>query len=210
MKTPATNKLKFSKQRLEALPASSGKVSYYYDTESKGLAMSVGTTGRKTFLLYRKVRGVPRRIGLGPFPDLTVEQARAQAAQLNGSIAAGEVPSKAKTRLTFAEAFQDYLEKHSKPTKRTSSEDAAIYERNLTGKRGWPSLAERDLYEIEGSLLRTIHRAMVGTPVAANQRVLARDSGGLLRQTQSSTHCPQVLRTQSRKVFAERRNAMAP
>lgn len=169
MTSDRDNRVKFSKQRVEALPAPASRVAYYYDTETRGLAVSVGKTGRKTFLLYRKVLGRPVRLLIGPFPDVTVEQARAQCARVNGEIASGKLPSRPRADLTFAEAFRDYMEKHSQPTKRTSGGDRALYERNLTGKRGWPSLAPRKLSEIDGSQLRAIHRAMHSTPIAANR-----------------------------------------
>lgn len=161
--------LKFSKQRLEALPPAAKGVAYYYDTECRGLGISVGTSGRKSFLLYRKVRGSPRRIRIGAFPDVTVEQARTQASRLNGDIAAGALPSPAASNMTFRAAFQDYMEKHSGPSKRTSKEDIALFERNLTGKRPWPGLAGRKLLDIDGASLRAIHRAMNETPIAANR-----------------------------------------
>lgn len=164
-----TKHLKFSKQRLEALPPAAKRVEYHYDTECRGLAISVGTSGRKTFLLYRKVRGVPRRISIGAFPDITVEQARTQAARLNGDIAAGLLPNPTAASMTFRAAFEDYMEKHSAPSKRTSKEDIALFERNLTGKRHWEGLAHRKLLDINGALLRSVHREMGETPIAANR-----------------------------------------
>lgn len=164
-----TKRLKFSKARLLDLPPAPKGVSYYYDTDTKGLALSVGKSGRKSFLLYRKVGGKPRRIPIGPFPHVSIEQARAQADQLNGSIAAGQLPAATRKDVLFRDAFIDYMEKHSRPAKRTSSEDTALFERNLTGKRGWPGLANLNLNDVDGSLLRAVHRAMRDTPIAANR-----------------------------------------
>ena len=39
--------------------------------------------GSRSFQVYRSVKGRPERITLGKFPDLTVEQARALAGEIN-------------------------------------------------------------------------------------------------------------------------------
>ena len=62
MTKKSTQRLKFSAERIRALPCSDGKTQYFYDIDCKGLALSVGKSGQKNFLLYKKVRGKPRRI----------------------------------------------------------------------------------------------------------------------------------------------------
>ena len=56
-------------------------------------AILITGNGAKTFYLYRKVDGKPEQIRLGPYPDLTVEQARRMADEKNGAIARGEDPN---------------------------------------------------------------------------------------------------------------------
>jgi hypothetical protein len=56
---------------------------------SGGLAMAVSPAGRKTFILYRKIAGRPERITIGLYPDLSIEQARGKASELNSVIAQG-------------------------------------------------------------------------------------------------------------------------
>ncbi|MEW6465548.1 MAG: hypothetical protein AB1434_06560 [Pseudomonadota bacterium] len=63
--TPS-NRLNFTKRVLDRLTLPSEGVAYFYDTDTKGLAISVGKTGRKSFLLYRRIQGRPERIKIGP------------------------------------------------------------------------------------------------------------------------------------------------
>jgi hypothetical protein len=65
-----------------------------------GVVLSVTAAGTKSFQVYRKINGKPERITLGKFPELTLEQARNLAAEVNAQIAAGENPKLAgKQRL---------------------------------------------------------------------------------------------------------------
>jgi hypothetical protein len=76
---PKTN---FTKAALTS--ASSRRTAFYlYDARTRGLTLRVSPGGAKTFVLYRKIHGRPERINIGPFPDLTIEQARGKAAELN-------------------------------------------------------------------------------------------------------------------------------
>src|SRR5258706_153416 len=92
-------KFGFTKKLLDklALPTNNQRA-YFYDESTRGLALAVTPAGRKVFVLYRKVAGRPERITIGPYPDLTIEQARGKAAELNGAIARGENPA-SKRRL---------------------------------------------------------------------------------------------------------------
>ena len=89
MTKKSTQRLKFSAERIRALPCSDGKTQYFYDIDCKGLALSVGKSGQKSFLLYKKVRGKPRRIAIGPFPEVSVELARTKALKLAGDTQGG-------------------------------------------------------------------------------------------------------------------------
>src|SRR3954449_9666757 len=87
-------KLNFTRKALDAIPSpSGGQRIYHHDTGVRGLAIGVSPTGRKTFVVYRKVGGRPERITLGAYPDLSIEQARGLASQCNAAIARGENPN---------------------------------------------------------------------------------------------------------------------
>jgi integrase len=116
-------RLNFSKVELDNLPLPASGWVFHQDHGGKqsvrGLAIGVGSTGAKTFYLYRKVHGKPERIKIGPYPDLSIEQARKRAAELNGRIAQGDNPAEAKreqrAELTLGAAFEEYLKRYAIP-----------------------------------------------------------------------------------------------
>jgi integrase len=122
-------------------------------------------------VLYRKVEGRPERITIGPYPDLTIEQARGKASELNGAIARGENPA-SKRRVvrddaTLGDFFSTYLEHHAKPHKKTWSDDQEIFDNHLTG------LKLRKLLEIRRTDLNALHKRVGGRsgPYIANRLV---------------------------------------
>ncbi|MDQ2693790.1 MAG: Arm DNA-binding domain-containing protein, partial [Pseudomonadota bacterium] len=109
------NQINFTKAALDSLPVpDKGKRAYHYDAKTRGLAVQITSTGAKTFYVYRWVAGRPERIRLGVFPDVTIEQARRKAAEVNGEIARGENPNDKRRALraemTMEELFLLYLE----------------------------------------------------------------------------------------------------
>ena len=129
-------KLNFSKSALNNLPPpEKGKRVYYYDLKTRGLAICVTGTGHKTFVVYRKIHGKPERITLGVYPDLDLETARLKAYEINAAIARGENPNEskrlAKAEWTLGEWFENYLEIHAKPHKRTWKADESQFKRYL-------------------------------------------------------------------------------
>ena len=77
------DKLTFTKAALDKLPLPpTGKRSTIHDTKATGLQVRVTSTGAKTFSLFRRSKGgEPERITLGSYPEMTIEQARRQAAR---------------------------------------------------------------------------------------------------------------------------------
>jgi integrase len=129
-------KFNFIKKTLDKLPLpTNAQRAYFYDSTTRGLALAVSPAGKKVFVLYRKVAGRPERITIGPYPDLTIEQARGKAAELNGAIARGENPASerrlVRDEATFGELFTTYLEHHAKPHKKTWSDDEGMFEKHL-------------------------------------------------------------------------------
>ena len=167
-----TRKLNFTKKALAVLPGSTnGQRVYYYDSATRGLALAVSPAGKKTFILYRKIGGRPERVSIGPWPDLTIDQARDRAAELNGLIARGENPA-AKRRIvreemTLGELFSTYLEHHAKPHKKSWLDDQEAFNLHLAD---WKL---RKISEIRRMDVVTLH-SRIGNraPYAAN-RVIA-------------------------------------
>lgn len=87
----------------------------YYDDKLKGFGVRVTSGGAKTFFVEKLVKGKLRRIKIGRYGELTVEQARRNAQVLLGQIADGLDPLAEKRaakmrQATLATVMQDYLE----------------------------------------------------------------------------------------------------
>jgi integrase len=137
-KRTALRKFRFTKDKIDALKApTTGQRAYSYDTVIHGLAIAVSTLGKKTFLLYRKVHGRPERINIGPYPDVSIDQARRRADELNGKIAGGENPAAKRRSVrdedTLEDLFLKYLERHAKKRKETKTwnDDQRMFQRQL-------------------------------------------------------------------------------
>jgi integrase len=129
-------KLNFTKAILEELPTPfKGKRAYYYDTKMRGLGVSITSAGTKTFIVYRWVSGKPERVTIGRYPDLSIEQARGKAGEINGMIANGQNPNDIRraelAEITFGELFSEYLESYAKTHKRSWKEDQNQFKRYL-------------------------------------------------------------------------------
>jgi integrase len=98
------------------------------------------TKGQKTFILEKRILGRRRRLTIGPFGPLTVEQARTKAEQLAGRIAAGEDPAQERLdtqhELTFGRLIDLYLERHG-PRKKTAKADKNRLERHVSDWKTW-------------------------------------------------------------------------
>jgi len=164
--------INFTQSRIAKLPAPDAGRDYYKDAKTAGLSLCVSATGVKTFELYKRMGGRPTRLKIGRFPEVTVEQARKDAARLSGQIAQGKDPAedrrKARGETTVGELFALYLDGHAKPHKRTWKGDKAQYGRYLAGWKG------RKLSRVRKADVAALH-AKIGKdngPYAAN-RLLA-------------------------------------
>ncbi|SEQ22667.1 tyrosine-type recombinase/integrase [Nitrosomonas ureae] len=155
------SKFNFTKTAIEALPLPDKGWIYYYDLKVQGLGIGVGTTGKKSFILYRKINGKPERITLGRYPDLTIEQARGKASEFNSFIANGLNPSELKrgrkAELTFSELFAEYMERHSKRKKKTWLEDQSqfkLYLDKSLGKKKLSSIDRKSIAHVHSSITK--------------------------------------------------------
>ena len=80
-------KLHFTKKCLDNLPSPKEKRFTVYDAQTRGLGLLIQPSGRRSFFWFRKVRGYPKWHTIGEYPDLTVENARAKADELNAELA---------------------------------------------------------------------------------------------------------------------------
>jgi len=60
------------------------------------MGITVTSNNIKSFIVYRKTYGKPERFTLGKYPDLSIENARNMAEEVNGQIAQGQNPNQQK------------------------------------------------------------------------------------------------------------------
>lgn len=70
-----------------------------------GLQLQVTPTGARSWLLRVMVKGKRRELGLGPYPDVPLAQARDRARGIRQKIWEGVDPLEEKRRMTFSEAM---------------------------------------------------------------------------------------------------------
>jgi integrase len=87
----------------------------------------ITASGTRNFIFEARMKGRPRRLTIGRWPELNLIQARARAAEIRAAIARGADPAneaaQARSEATFTELAADYLERHAKPRKRTWQQD---------------------------------------------------------------------------------------
>lgn len=169
----------FTKKDLDALPMPHPHSrNYFRDSRVRGLQLVAYATGRKSFVLFRKIKGRPERILIGPYPDVTIEQARGRASEMNAAIASGENPADEIRQLTSADAtlqdaFSSFLELYKKKKRKTWKEDENQFRRYLDWDKS-PRWKLRKLSAIRLSDIESLH-IQIGEengPYAAN-RLLA-------------------------------------
>lgn len=110
----STSILKITKSVVDHLPSPTSGQTFVRDIELKGFAVRLTSSGAKSFILEKRIDGKVKRLTIGRYPELTVEQARKEAQKLLGKIATGTNPIAEKKRKALEgtpllQAFQDFL-----------------------------------------------------------------------------------------------------
>src|SRR5215472_12459073 len=89
------------------LPEPGRKERFIRDDLVRGLGVRITASGAKSFIFEARVKGRPRRLTLGAWPDLNVALAREKALGIRTAIAKGEDPHAAhlakKREATFGD-----------------------------------------------------------------------------------------------------------
>lgn len=94
------DKVKLTKSEIDRLPFSPDKQKTVHDTQLPGFAIRIGAAS-KTFIVYKRTPyGVPKRVTLGRYGHLTVDQARSLAQQELAKIAQGIDPNQVKKEIS--------------------------------------------------------------------------------------------------------------
>jgi hypothetical protein len=197
---------RLTKQIIDETPFPSAGQVFVRDTELSGFGLRV-TQGRKSFIMEKRIRGRMRRLTIGPYGPLTVDQARKLAATHVGLIAQGADPAQVRQdRLhepTFGDLTEQYLERHA-PRKRSGRDDRGMLDTHLAVFR------TRKLTDLNRNDVARLH-AKVGetAPYRTNRLVallrkmfnLARDWG--LHDGGNPATRIQMFREESRDRFVQ-------
>lgn len=107
-------KVRLTKTAVDRMLAPATGQIFLRDAELKGFAVRMTAGGVKAFVVEKRVDGRVRRIKLGRYPEVTVEQARKRAQEMLEGIAGGGNPVADKQRaefkgITLGKAFEDFL-----------------------------------------------------------------------------------------------------
>ncbi len=166
---------KITKRRIDALKPTPGEDMHLWDTEIKGLGLRVKPSGTKSFVLdyyapnFHQKR---RRMTLGLFGPLTVEDARRRAMELLSRVAQGEDPAakgaeerRSNRDKTVAALFPIYLA-DSVDLRKAST--LANYE-TLGRLYILPTLGTLPVARVSAKDVADLHRSMRSTKVNANR-----------------------------------------
>lgn len=145
------SKIHFTARAVDSIKAASVQKEYF-DESLVGFSLRVSPLRVRTWNYLYRHQGRLRRLKLGRYPDLSLVDARRKAIEARGLVAKGSDPAASKDaeRLsgTFRELTSEYLEKYSRPNKRTASEDERMIEKDflpIWGSRKLSSLTSREI-----------------------------------------------------------------
>lgn len=165
---------KLTKRAVDALSPDVERDFIVWDAELKGFGVRVTPAGRKSFIIGFRARGSRqfKRLALGTYGALTVDEARQRAKRHLAAVADGADPvatridaKNAPTVRELGTAFLTHVEGRNKAS--TSTESARLWEKHVL-----PALGATKVAVITPAHLSRLHRGMKGTPYQAN-RVLA-------------------------------------
>lgn len=119
----------------------------YFDDRLPGFGLRVSPRGRKSWFVMYRFHGRPRRMTFGPYPHISLADARGRAAEVMRDVFRGidsaAVRFEERQAESFAELAAEYMERHAKPKKRTWREDERILNRELLPS--WRHLKAREI-----------------------------------------------------------------
>ncbi|MDZ4271927.1 MAG: integrase arm-type DNA-binding domain-containing protein [Erythrobacter sp.] len=171
---------KLTKRSVDSMAIPAKGQAFLWDEELRGFGVRAMPSGLKVFVLqYRNEEGRSRRIVLGRYGVLTVEQARKQAIMKLGSVAGGADPAEERAQsraaITIGEVCNWYLENAES--------------RKLLGRRHRPIKASS--LAMDRSCIETHIKPLIGTRqvrqlrTADIEKMQADIAGGADRQAEA-------------------------
>ena len=162
--------MKLTKRLIDSLSAKD-KDLVVWDGELPGFGVRVKPSGVKSFCIqYRNEAGRSRRVTIGRYGRMTVDEARKEARQKLAKVDRGGDPAAEKAKLRNAETLANlsglYLERHARPHKGPLSVKSDI---GLINQHILPRLGNRQVGEVTRQDVLKLHHDLEGTPIRANR-----------------------------------------
>lgn len=143
----------------EPKPGQVSTQNFYRDTAIPGFALRVTSGGAKSFIVEKRVNGRVKRITLGRYGNLTVEQARTEAMKILGKVATGGDPIAEKREryarsVSLIEVYRDYL------ATRKDLKDSTIHDYNRIMNISFEEWLKKPVAEITKDMVERKHREL--------------------------------------------------
>jgi len=142
-----------------------------WDSSLPGFGVRVKPSGVKSYVLqYRNRHGSTKRLTLGRVGQITLDQARKEAARLKGAVSLGQDPAferrEARTCETVRELSERYMEEHCKGRCKDSTIAAHQW---LLDKYILPKFGARKITELQSTDIAKFHQSLRKTLYNANR-----------------------------------------
>lgn len=153
--------MKLTQRSVDAAKVPVSGQTFLRDEELTGFGLRITASGAKSFVWEGRIKGRPRRITIGQYPDLTTLAARNKALEIKTVIANGGDPALERERERkepiFRNLVEDYIERHAKPHKRSWKEDENQIRRYVP--QGWHArklsdISHDDVAKLHGTVGR--------------------------------------------------------
>ena len=186
-------------------PPASGQVEHF-DAGFPGLALRISYGGGRSWVYFYRVHGKQRRLTLGPYPALSLAEARGAWRTARAAVDRGEDPAAVKAEAkrrepdTVRSVGEQFITKYAKPRNRTADEVARMLELHLyptLGSRRIETVTRRDILD----LLDAVEAKSSG---ARANRVLANVRRLFSWAVSAASSKPRLRRTSGRRARRRR------
>ena len=165
---PRRSTVRLNKRIVDALAVERGDA-VFWDREVSGFGVRVYASGRKIYVVQKRgPAGSPKRVSIGPSTDITVEEARREAAEIVDRLKRGEeaFPEPPAPEPTVADLAERYMKAHVEVNCRAGTVETFG---RVVRLYILPELGHMRLSEVERSHVAALHHGMRNKPYQANQ-----------------------------------------